>query len=287
MEFFAPTDLQDALGLLARCGGCAKVVAGGTDVMVDMRLRQDDPDCLIFVGNLRELAYVREDSDGIKIGSLTTLTALNESPVVRDTCSALAQAAGKIGGPAIRNVGTVGGNLVKGSPAADAAVALLALDAQLKLVSQKGERTVPIGQFFTGPSKTVLASDELLTEIRIPARAAGRASCFVKFGRREAVSLAVVNTAVDLHLDRSNGRCQDIRIALGSVAPTPIRARKTEEALRGKALDEATVKAAAQNVADEIRPIDDGRGTAWYRTELSQVLVGRAVMGAVQATKQV
>jgi xanthine dehydrogenase FAD-binding subunit len=279
VEFLAPSTLQEALDLLADCGERAKVVAGGTDAVVELHRHAEAPEYLLYLGKIPGLSYVREDSGGLKIGALTTITDLAESPLVQRKCSVLAQAAGKIGGPAIRNVATVGGNLAKASPAADSAVALSALDAELKLASQRGERIIPLSEFAIGPGKTALAKDELLIEINVPPRAEGSSGCFLKFGQREAMFIAMVNTAVDLSLDGEV--CQEARIALGAVAPTVIRARKTEDLLRGKRLDQTTILAAAEMVAGEISPIGDGRATAWYRSELSQILVRRAISAAL------
>jgi carbon-monoxide dehydrogenase medium subunit len=171
---------------------------------------------------------------------------------------------------------TLGGNLCNASPGADIACALLGLGAQVVLKKKGGERTVPLADFFTGPGATVLEPDELMTEIQMEATGDGEGSAFAKVGRRQAMTLAVLNAAARVALDEK-GKCQDVIIAIGAAAPTPLRARAAEALLKGKLLTDEAVEAAAAKASEEIKPIDDVHGTAWYRRKLTKVLVARTL----------
>ncbi len=273
-EFFAPETLSETLDLLAKYGDKAVVVAGGTDVVVDLNLRKIKPEAIVSIGRLPGWDYIREEDGRLLIGPLITFAALEKSALVQKRATALAEAASEVGGPAIRNTATLAGNLVKASPAADGAVALLGLGADVKLVSKEGERVVPLADFFVGPGETLIRPDELISEISVSL--AAERSCFLKLGRRKANTLAVVSVAAALSLNGGNA-CREARLALGSVAPTPMRATKAEDALRGKALTGEVIQQAAQVAAGETKPITDVRGADWYRKEVTEVLVRRAL----------
>lgn len=278
-EYYAPETLSEALDLLSEHGPQATVLAGGTDVVVDMSMGHLEPESIIYVGNL-PLDTLEEKDGFLYIGPTTKIAALTQSPLIAAKASVLAEAAASVGSPLVRNLATVGGNLCKASPAADMASALLALDAEVKLTSRERERLVPLTEFFVGPQQTVREATELLTEIRIPLPEGRRGCRFIKLGRRKAASLSVVNvTAV---LDLKNGTCQEAKIALGAVAPTPIRAGKAEALLAGQALTDELIEKAAAAAVEEISPIDDGRATAWYRRRVTGVLVARALARALR-----
>lgn len=280
-EYFAPGTVEEALDLLSRYGSEAKVLAGGTDLVPKLNERKISPGALVFLGNIAGLTYIREEGDSIKIGPLTTYSELLGSSLVRNKIPVLAEAAAQTGDPTVRNAGTMGGNIVTASPSADAATALLALGAELRLVSKNGIRMVALKDFFTGPGKTVLQPDELVEDITVPS--AGSKSCgkFLKLGLRKGMAIAVVNVAVVLSRDANTGVCQDVGIALGAVSPTPVRASKAEAQLRGAKADEETIKKAAALVAEEINPITDVRAPDWYRRETAKVLVERAIRQAL------
>jgi len=204
------------------------------------------------------------------------MAKISASELIGEKARALAAAAASVGSPAVRTAATVGGNLVNASPAADTATPLLAMDAELKLVSEAGERTVPLADFFVGPGETVLRNTELLTEITVPVPK-GK-TVFAKLGRRKGMTCSVINVAVRLEMDRE--KCLDARIALGSMAPTPLRCRKAEALIKGRSIDSEVVKECAIAAIDESSPIDDERAAAWYRKQAGAALLARALKEA-------
>jgi aerobic carbon-monoxide dehydrogenase medium subunit len=273
-SFLQPTSIPEAVRLLKREGRRARLVAGGTDVAVQ---KNRAIRTLVDVSRLG-LNYIRKKGSGWAIGAATTMTALEESRQIREFADGiLAAAAATCGSMQNRNMATIGGNLANASPAADTATPLLALDASVVLASSRGRRTVPLTKFFLGPKRTVL-NGELLTEIQIPGPPRGERICwsFQKLGRTES-DISVVNCAAGLQLDRA-GKCTWARIALGAVAPTPLRARKAEAALLGRQLTKESLEAACASVLREVRPISDLRASAEYHREMSGVLARRALL---------
>jgi probable selenate reductase FAD-binding subunit len=274
--FHRPASVAQALRLFEterRRGGSGRWVAGGTDLVVqrDRALRW-----LVDL-SLLPLGYVRRARGGWAIGATTRMADLEHSKPLRAFASGiLAEAAGTCGSPQIRNMATLGGNLANASPACDLAPPLLVLDASAVIAGRGGRHTVPLERFFRGVHRTVL-NGGLLVEIGVPAppRAARTAWSFQKLGRLQS-DIAVVNAAVGIALDKA-GRCTWARIALGAVAPTPLRARRAEKLLVGSLLDRAAVDAAAERAAAEAKPVTDVRGTAEYRRAMCRVLVARAL----------
>jgi len=269
-QFFKATDPQEACDLLAQYGGKARLLAGGTDLMVAVNQRQLSPEVLVYLGD-SGLNYINSESDNLVIGAATPFTDIMGSNLAREEAPLLAEVISHIASPAIRNVGTIGGNLANGSPAADSATALLALGASLKLVSKAGERVVAVEEFFTGPGETTLEPTELIQEVIIPKKAGGAKWAYRKLGKRKAQTLSIVSVAICCPLD--GGQCQGTRIALGAVSPTPILATEASAILEGKALDEKLIDAAAKAAADATNPVDDVRGSAWYRRRATEALV--------------
>ncbi len=271
--FLRPTSIREAVRVLQREGRRARLVAGGTDVVV----RQNRAiRTLVDVSRLG-LCYIRRKGNGWAIGAATTMAALEESRQIREFADGiLAAAAATCGSMQIRNMATLGGNLANASPAADTATPLLALDACVVLASSRGRRRVPLAEFFLGPNRTIL-NGALLVEIQIPGpHRGGRTGwSFQKLGRTES-DISLVNAAAGLQVDRA-GKCTWARIALGAVAPTPLRARKAEAALTGQTLTEESLEAACDAVAQDVRPISDVRCSAEYRREMSSVLTRRAL----------
>ena len=273
--YFAPTEVGEALKLLAEYGEKATILAGGTDLVPKINYYELRPDNLIFIGGLK-LDYIKEEDQKLVIGAGTTWTQIATSTPVLEKVGILAEAAQLGASVAIRNAGTIGGNLANASPAADLAAALLALNAELSLKSEKEDRVVAIKDFFTGPGQTVRKPTELLTEISIPIPK-GKTS-FLKLGRRKALTLSVANTGVHLIMD--GNRCEDARISLGAMAPTPLRCTKAEELIKGKAVDATVISECAAEAVNESSPIDDQRATAWYRKKAGKALVARALAKA-------
>ncbi len=270
--FYKATDLKEACDLLSQYGERARILAGGTNLMVAVNRKSLSPEVVISIGS-SGLDYIKAEGDNLVIGAATNHTEIARSALVRERAPLLVEVVKSIGSPAIRNVGTIGGNLVNASPAADAAVALLALGAKLKLVSADGERVIDVEAFFTGPGETVLQPNELLQEVSIPSQRAGSKSAWHKLGKRKAIVCSVVSVAVALQID--NGTCTQGRIALGAVAPTPLLAKRAGSLLEGRKLDGALIEEAAKTASEETSPIDDVRATAWYRRKVSEVLVKR------------
>jgi CO/xanthine dehydrogenase FAD-binding subunit len=271
-QFHNPANLAEACALLSQHGARAKILAGGTDLMVAVNRKLISPEVLVFIGNVG-LDYIKTKGDSLILGAAVTNAEVAKAASVRQKAPLLAQACGSIGSPAIRNMGTIGGNLCNASPAADAAAALMALGADLKLVSSRGERNVDVADFFTGPGETVLQPDEMVKEIIVPIQKAGSGWRWYKLGQRKADVCGAVSVAVTVQMD--NGTCSRARIVLGAVAPKPLLARKAAAVLEGKRPDGRLIEEAANVAAEETSPIDDSRSTAWYRKKVSGVLVKR------------
>lgn len=269
-EFYKANSLQEACDLLARHGEKARVLAGGTDLMVLVNRRHVAPKVLIYIGDCG-LDYIKEEGGNLVIGAATPHAKIVRSELVQKKAPLLAEVVGTIGSPAIQNVGTIGGNLGNASPAADSAVALLALGASVRLKSAEREQIVAVADFFAGPGETVLQPGELVQEILIPAEAATLKWAFRKIGKRRADVCPTVSVAVAVQM--ANGQCKDARVALGSVAPTPLLSKKASAMLAGKVADAGLVAQVAKAVAGETNPIDDVRASAWYRRRASEVLV--------------
>jgi carbon-monoxide dehydrogenase medium subunit len=281
--FLQPRTLAGALALLAEHGSAARLVAGGTDVLVELSRGVRPTTTLIDIAGLRELKYARRDGDTIAIGALATHNDIISSAECVAGALPLAQACWEVGAPQIRARATVVGNLVTASPANDTITPLTALGAELVLASAAGERVVPLGEFYTGFRATALRPDELVREIRVPALHDNQRGLFVKLGLRRAQAISVIDLAIVLTLD--DGRASDVRIALGCVAPTIVRAPGAEAFLAGRTLDAATCAEAGRLVAAEIQPIDDVRGSAAYRRSTVASLVAEA-LGRIAAGRE-
>jgi CO/xanthine dehydrogenase FAD-binding subunit len=269
-SYFLPTSVPEALGLLERHGPDLLVMAGGT---VAMPLINDGLSMPAMVMGLRHAGLDRiERVDGtLRIGATTTLTRL----LAESGVTMLEEAARNTASPTIRNMATVGGNLFTPPPGGDVAVALLALDASVTLASTRGERTLPLADFYTGFLTNELAADELVVAVEVPAQAADDSTAFVKFGRKHANTPAVVTVAV--HLSWSDDRVATARIALGAAGPHPMRARQAEQLVVGTALATAIVTAAAVAATEESEPFTDGIATDWYRRRMIGLHVARAL----------
>lgn len=259
--FYQPSTLQEALELKAKLGPAARFLAGGTDLVVGMQKGRVTLDEVIDLSRLNELCYVHNDGRSMTLGAGCTHAMVETCEV-----AALANSARQVGGPQIRNRGTIGGQLGTASPAGDVSVGLLALEAEVELVSLRGSRTVPLQEFFLGVGKTVIAPDELISAVRFDHPAA---SAFYKIGKRNSVAISIVMCAVAIGQDGAP------RIALGSVAPTPLRLLKTEAFLKAEGLRPSTIEEAGRLAREEVNPITDHRAGADYRRDVSGVLVAR------------
>jgi carbon-monoxide dehydrogenase medium subunit len=273
-DLLRPASLEEALALLARYGEDALPLAGGTNVLVELRERYAGPPVLIDIGRLPELRGISLTRDGayVSAGACVTISELLRDPLVGEHGGPLRQAAHDFASPLVRNRATVGGNLIDASPAADMAPPLLALGAQVELASQRGTRCVPLDQFFLGVRRTVRQRDELLTRVFWPV-VEKRAGAWRKFGLRRADAIAVISAAVVAERN-GDGRCH-AAIALGAVAPTPIRVPAAEALLCAETWTPALIAEAAAIAARQTRPIDDLRGTAAYRRHITEVIVRR------------
>ena len=278
-EYSTPSTLQEAVALLSEQG--ARPVAGGTDLFIHIRAGIASPKRLIDLTGLG-LTYIRKERDVVKIGATTTFEELLESEIIRRDLPCLREAAGEVGAVQTRNMATIGGNLCSAVPSADSAPPLLVYDAQVKIAGRKGNRVIALEKFFAGPKKNILQADEILVEIQVPVPAPRTGAHFLKKGRRNAMTLAVSNVAVLFSLAKDERTIDQARVALGAVAPVPLRAKQAEAILQGNAVSAALIDRAASSAADEIAPISDLRATAAYRREVSRVLVKRALEHAWQ-----
>lgn len=269
-----PATLAEAMRLGSESGTASRFVAGGTDVLVELQ-RGKTVETLIDISGLHELKYARLTEGTVRLGGLATHNDVLGAPFARSAMLPLAQAALEVGAPQIRARATVAGNVVTASPANDTIAPLLALDAELTLSSIGGERTVALAEFFTGFRTTALRRGELIREIRFPALDGARRGIFKKLGLRGAQAISVIALAVVARIE--DGVARDVRVALGCVAPTVVRAREAERMLEGSRLDAATIARAAGAAAEESAPIDDVRASGGYRLDAVRALVARAL----------
>lgn len=267
----APNNLQEALALLAQHGGNIQPLAGGTDLMVLFEAGKLPRKNFLSIWKLPDLRGIAVAPEHVTLGALTTYTDVQQHPLLQKEFPLLCQAARETGGVATQNRGTLGGNIVNASPAADSPPALLVYDAELELVSIRGSRWVPYHGFHTGYKKMNLRLDELVRAIRLPRATNSSCSYYRKVGTRKAQAISKVCLAGKAVVDR--GQIRDIRIALGSVAPTVLRCVRTEEVLRGQRPGPAIIATAKTALAREIAPIDDIRSTALYRLRVAQNLL--------------
>lgn len=277
-----PQTVEEAIHLLSLDG--ALPLAGGTDLMVLMRAGEEKPNTLVDLVSLG-LRYIKSEGEHIRLGALATVTDILSSDIVSEEFDCLTEAAASFGAVQSRNMATVGGNLCSAVPSADLAPPLLALDAQVIITGPTARETVPLEQFFAGPKQTILTAGEILCEVEFPTSAPRTGTCFLKLGRRQAITLAVVSAACSLTLAEGDGSIESSRIALGAVAPTPMRAKQAEGMLQGQEFSEALIEAAALQASAETAPISDLRATAEYRREATRVLVKRALLIAWKRAK--
>mgnify|MGYP006093613351 FL=1 len=283
-EYLEARTVRQAISMLQRYGENACMVAGSTDFLVRWRTGVWNPDHVINIQRVAGLSRITYSGrNGLRIGALVTIRAIEQHAAVRRYYPALAAAAASFAGVQVRNLATVGGNICNASPSGDMIPALLVFGSECKIVGADGERVVALDKLFTGPGQTVLQHGELLTEIRVPVPARNTGSHYIKHSPRGAMDIATVGVASLVSLDGRNGPCAEARIALGAVAPTPIRAYSAEDSLRGQTLTQGLLIDTANLARDGIRPIDDIRGSAEHRKEIVGVLTRRTLEQAFNA----
>ena len=278
-ELVVPRTLTDALALLRDEPGVWRPFAGGTDLMVLLESGKLEHKNFFSVWHLPELRGVEASDEYVTLGALTTYTDVRRDAVLSREFPMLARAARETGGVAIQNRGTIGGNIANASPAADSPPALLAYDAEVELVSALGSRRIAYSEFHTGYKQTLMRADELIARVRLRRPCAGARQFYRKVGTRRAQAISKVCFAGLVELD--GGALGEVRIAVGSVAPVPLRCRRTEELLKGRGLDGALMKSALEEIAREVAPIDDIRSTARYRRRVAQNLLAEFLSSVV------
>ena len=279
-EYVAARDSKHAVALLAEHGARARILAGGTDLLVELKDAKRPPGIVVDISRAVDLKGIALTEDGLRIGALVTHSEIMRSALVREHCPALLEAAHSIGAVQTRNLATLGGNLMTCVPSMDSGPALSALEAQVTVSGPDGQRRMPLAELFVGPRKTSLANGQLLVEIVIPKASLGKPAAFLKFGLRKGQALALVNAAASLWVDHDRTTFIAPRIALGAVAPTVIRAPKAEAFLAGLAITLEAMDEAGRIAASEAKPISDFRASADYRSDLIAVLVKRALATA-------
>ena len=282
-DYHTPASLPEALKLLSAHGKDAKLLAGGTDLILAMKQHTVAPGHLINLKTIPGLSGIKADAKGLTIGALTTMAEIEGSTIIKETYTPLWDAACVMASPQVRTLATIGGNLVSAVPSADTAPPLMVLSAQAHITGPAGERTCPVEALFAGPSACSIAPGDVVTRITIPLPAGKGA--YLKLMRRAALDLALVGVAAYVNLDAKNV-CTDVKIALGAVAPTPIRATSAEAVLLGKVLTEETAAQVGKVAGTECRPITDVRASQEYRCSMVEVLTKRALLQAMNRAAQ-
>ncbi|MBN2489923.1 MAG: xanthine dehydrogenase family protein subunit M [Planctomycetes bacterium] len=280
----APT-LEEAADALARHAPDVRVLAGGTDLLVDLKTGRVAVGHLVSIRRIEALRGIEETSEGLRIGALTTITALLRSPAIQARYAPLLEAAGRMAAPQIRNVATIGGNICGAVPCADLPPILMTLAASVELWSRAGQRHLPLEAFFTGPRQTVRRHDEVLTAVRVPEPPPGFGAAYARFGLREGNAIAVAAVAAGLRLDGA-GTAVEARVVLNAVAPLPKVVDAAARELVGRAPDEAAIARAAVAARQAAQPISDLRGSAGFRRDLVEVMARRALAAAARRARE-
>ena len=281
-EYLEPITVKEASSLLVKYGQKAKILAGGTDLVGRMKDGKISASYVISLGRIPGLDSIEQDTKGVHIGALATISSLEKSAVLKPRYSVVAQVASQMASPGIRNIATVGGSLCSASPSGDMAPALIALDALVRIEGPAGSRELPLLEFFTGPWSTVLSAGEILVSVYLPEPHPGSGAAYLKYAAREN-DLAIVGAGAAIAIE--DGICRSARIALAAVAPTPIRARSAEAFLEGKRIGEAEMVQAGKLAAEEAKPRQGSvRVNPEYRRSMVSVFVRRAIAAAIKHT---
>jgi CO/xanthine dehydrogenase FAD-binding subunit len=278
-ELTLPRSIDEAVRVLRDRGPDAKLLAGGTDLLPQMKNGLLKPACVVDLSGVAQVRTLEPAARGLRVGAAVPARALERDTVVRSTYTSLAESAALVGSVQVRNLATLGGNVCNAAPSADMAPPLLALEAVAVIVGPRGERRVPFADFFTGVRRTVLGADEILVEIVVPPPGPRSGGQYLRHTPRRELDIAVVGVASQLTL--SNGACTKARIALAAVAPVPLRAHEAEQALEGKPVTAEAIERAAELAVGVARPISDQRGSADYRRHLVRVLTRRTLRTAL------
>jgi carbon-monoxide dehydrogenase medium subunit len=283
-EYLLPKTAVEALEMLAAYEGRAQVIAGGTDVIPRLRKRELALEALVDITRLPGINTIEQKGDQIILGGLVTHAQVASSPLIRETARLLADGAASVGSPQIRNVGTVAGNLVSGHPAADTSIPLLALNASVTIATSKGERVVRLPEFFLDKGRTAVdCRREIVTQISFPPIGRDQGDCYLRLSKRRALTIAILVLAAVVEVDPQDKTFRDVAIALGPVAPTPFRARKAEEILRGAPVNKESVEKAADRAQKESTPISSAIwGSYEYKKEMVKVFVRRGLYKALE-----
>jgi CO/xanthine dehydrogenase FAD-binding subunit len=273
-EYHAPVTIAEAVKLLKELGSEATILAGGTDLIVKMKDGSKRPRHVVNIKKIPDLSGVKETTEGLWIGALTKISELENSRIIKEKLPVLYEAVRVIGSVQVRNLATVGGNICNASPAADSAIAFLALDAVAQITGPNSDRKVPFGEFFTGPGRTVLKEGELLTGITVPRNVYGWKGHWTRV-TRASMDIATISLAATAKI---NGEVvKEIRLAWGTVAPTPMRTENVEDYLRGKKLEQSVIEEAASLAASSIKPRDSGRSTGPYKRKVAEGFIREAL----------
>jgi len=284
-DYIRATTLEEACSLISQYQDTGKILAGGQSLVTMLRQRLIRPEALIDIYGIKELDYLEfNGKDGLRMGALTKHRTLEKSPLIKEKYPVLSELEKSVASVQTRNWGTIGGNICCADPIADPIPALIALGAELKIVSMRGERTVPLENFFLDFFTTVLEPDEILSEIRVPPPAPNSAVEYMKFSTIEA-GIKIVSVSVLVAVEPKSDVCRDVKIVMSAVAPIPLFARKASEFLKGKKFTDSLLKEAAEIAAGETNPTSDLHASAEYRKELVKVLVKRATRKAFEKAK--
>jgi CO/xanthine dehydrogenase FAD-binding subunit len=276
-QYFAPQKIEEALEILSKYGKERKVIAGGTDLLIQYYDRLYEVGSWLDLKNIKELKEIKIHRNQMIIGAMVTHTQLEKSEDIKKYFPVLNQAAADIGSPQIRNRGTIGGNIVNASPAGDLLAPLIAYKAVFKLLCGKDETLVPAENFFLGPKKTILRPEQLLVQVILPLPKTKTYGCWIKIGKRKALIIATVTLALVVEMDENNKIIKDVRTCLGSVAPTPIEIKEIRKKMVGKNFNQLDFNQLGQLVEDKISPIDDIRGTREYRKNVAKNIMINAL----------
>jgi carbon-monoxide dehydrogenase medium subunit len=279
-ELALPRGLDEAVRVLSDRGPEARLLAGGTDLLPQMKAGLLKPAWVIDLSGVARLRTLQPEAAGLRVGAAVVARVLERDATVRTAYTSLAESAALVGSVQVRNLATLGGNLCNAAPSADMAPPLLALDAEVVVAGSRGERRMPVAELFTGVRQTVLAADEVLVEVVVPAPGPRSGGHYLRHTPRRELDIAVAGVAAQLTL--SNGVCSKARIALAAVAPVPLRARPAEQALEGQPVTPEAIERAAELAVDVARPISDQRGSADYRRHLVRVLTRRTLRTALE-----
>ena len=282
-DYIRVESVDEALYELHRSDGDGRIIAGGTDLILQLKAGKEKTKCLIDISSVSSLCGITQTNGKASLGASTTHSQINNSPLITTKAHLLSEASGHIGSPQIRNLGTVGGNIVNAQPAADSVIALLALNATCIIVSSEGHKEMPIGELFSGPGiSTIDKTRSILTTIIFDALGTSEGCAFYRLSRRKAATLPILNCAVYLRWNKNEEKITDIRIAMGPVAPTPMRLLETEKVFKSDTFSMKLMQEASNKTFEEVNPRSSLRGGREYRKEMAKVIVERAILKALE-----